>query len=79
MWVVSVVSMEVCRSLNESPSQKEGKSAARNVRSVDCALASMKALPRRKGNDRPQTQCWRRLQASMKALPRRKGNPRARE
>ncbi len=27
MWVVSVVSMEVCRSLNESPSKKEGKSA----------------------------------------------------
>ena len=27
MWVVSVVSMEVFRSLNESPSKKEGKSA----------------------------------------------------
>ena len=59
--------------LNESPSQKEGKS------SFPCPLrpptpASMKALPKRKGN----VSWWLRKSnfqnASMKALPKRKGN-----
>ena len=53
--VVSVVSMEVCRnSLNESPSEKEGKSAAGALSSGSARNASMKALPKRKGNTAPQ-------------------------
>ena len=36
--------------LNESPSQKEGKSPIGGVAALDRSHASMKALPRRKGN-----------------------------
>ena len=37
-------------SLNESPSQKEGKSTPTVATTAKKAIASMKALPRRKGN-----------------------------
>ena len=36
--------------LNESPSQKEGKSGQSNPHPLNALLASMKALPKRKGN-----------------------------
>ena len=38
-------------------------------------LASMKALPKRKGNRAGRVLIRRRAVASMKALPKRKGNP----
>ena len=37
--------------LNESPSEKEGKSLCNAGTSTRCRYASMKALPKRKGND----------------------------
>ena len=40
--------------LNESPSEKEGKSAAGALSSGSARNASMKALPKRKGNTAPQ-------------------------
>ena len=62
--------------LNESPSQKEGKSGAL-VPSGRVGMASMKALPKRKGNATPAPVILRQTSASMKALPKRKGNVRA--
>ena len=61
-------------SLNESPSEKEGKSTMRILALLQC-LASMKALPKRKGNTGPDG-CppATSAAASMKALPKRKGN-----
>ena len=61
-------------SLNESPSQKEGKYFC-STTFGSLSKASMKALPKRKGN----TSCkysvdMGRYHASMKALPKRKGN-----
>ena len=41
------------------------------------ADASMKALPKRKGNDLFPPEVWALGGASMKALPKRKGNSRA--
>ena len=38
--------------LNESPSQKEGKSPKIQAPNTQVSWASMKALPRRKGNPR---------------------------
>ena len=38
--------------LNESPSEKEGKSVLKNASTV-VRMASMKALPKRKGNGEP--------------------------
>ena len=59
--------------LNESPSEKEGKfnSAASGLSHHG---ASMKALPRRKGNVSSLERQHLRLTASMKAPPKRKGN-----
>ena len=59
--------------LNESPSEKEGKS--RVAEWVEpFSNASMKALPKRKGNTLRQDCRSSRGYASMKALPKRKGN-----
>ena len=59
---------------NESPSEKEGK--CHGVRGFNLIRpgASMKALPKRKGNldDGDSAGCG--VLASMKALPKRKGN-----
>ena len=60
--------------LNESPSEKEGKFNTEGMLRGDFE-ASMKALPKRKGNVvvfAPPA-FWK-LTASMKALPKRKGN-----
>ena len=59
--------------LNESPSEKEGKCGPRRL-DGPIISASMKALPKRKGNVSTRTGMPRRVQASMKALPKRKGN-----
>ena len=61
--------------LNESPSEKEGKCGPRRL-DGPIISASMKALPKRKGNVSTRTGMPRRVQASMKALPKRKGNSR---
>ena len=60
--------------LNESPSEKEGKfhNLLCHVHSIQ--PASMKALPKRKGNGRLLTLQHHIDPASMKALPKRKGN-----
>ena len=66
--------LTVMRCLNESPSKKEGKSAHHQLFHGD-NVASMKALPKRKGNSNLTisfTLCY--VLASMKALPKRKGN-----
>ena len=60
--------------LNESPSQKEGKSADSALRCCGMREASMKALPKRKGNVRINQHGAAASHASMKALPKRKGN-----
>ena len=60
-------------SLNESPSEKEGKYPGK-FRGLCDGQASMKALPKRKGNARPVAILGPRDSASMKALPKRKGN-----
>ena len=60
--------------LNESPSQKEGKLVL-SLLLDDVFFASMKALPKRKGNPRCRGILRHHLRrASMKALPKRKGN-----
>ena len=60
--------------LNESPSEKEGKCAAIEQPPFRYIYASMKALPKRKGNEILHRRNFLRVQASMKALPKRKGN-----
>ena len=40
----------VIAGLNESPPEKEGKCSARQVQRINFVPASMKALPKRKGN-----------------------------
>ena len=61
--------------LNESPSEKEGKhDGVEGVHGIAVA-ASMKALPKRKGNSFLSSAELLILRASMKALPKRKGNP----
>ena len=64
--------------LNESPSEKEGKSIS-HVHFCRLLQASMKALPKRKGNLLPLTLLSPFQKASMKALPKRKGNECARD
>ena len=59
--------------LNESPSKKEGKYARRRSLPRECS-ASMKALPKRKGNTKTGEDPQGCQSASMKALPKRKGN-----
>ena len=61
-------------SLNESPSEKEGKFAAAADLDGCVDAASMKALPKRKGNCRSRRRKSYFERASMKALPKRKGN-----
>ena len=61
--------------LNESPSQEEGK--FKQVRGAATGNhASMKALPKRKGNNPQQLLGRRRRLASMKPPPNRKENKR---
>ena len=60
-------------SLNESPSEKEGKfSKLRNL--VAKHSASMKVPPKRKGNYFPLRHVCSCENASMKVPPKRKGN-----
>ena len=62
-------------SLNESPSEKEGKFEPPQCK-IRAVNASMKALPKRKGNRTTNRVANSRpYRASMKALPKRKGNP----
>ena len=61
------------RCLNESPSEKEGKCIG-CTRDPHHTNASMKALPKRKGNWKPRPVRRAICRASMKALPKRKGN-----
>ena len=65
-------------SLNESPSEKEGKYSLprRIVRSF--LLASMKVPPKRKGNITDSVHDASGAIASMKVPPKRKGNSPAR-
>ena len=60
--------------LNESPSEKEGKYIATSCSCHGLDFASMKALPKRKGNITPKLDAIFSRMASMKALPKRKGN-----
>ena len=60
--------------LNESPSEKEGKLCHDGLNPTFRKGASMKALPKRKGNLSKATGGSTRPSASMKALPKRKGN-----
>ena len=64
----------LARSLNESPSEKEGKYCCLN-RLSRRFKASMKALPKRKGNTGRLDARYMEERASMKALPKRKGDP----
>ena len=50
-WVFSSPSLHYIFCLNESPSQKEGK-LRKTVAVPEVHIASMKALPKRKGNSR---------------------------
>mgnify|MGYP007087968592 CR=1 FL=1 len=59
--------------LNESPSEKEGKSPY-DSRIVEAKIASMKVPPRRKGNDASWSASLSDGSASMKVPPQRKGN-----
>ena len=60
-------------SLNESPSEKEGK-CPETWAGETLYEASMKALPKRKGNPGVGRVKISGAKASMKALPKRKGN-----
>ena len=64
----------LAKTLNESPSEKEGKwwHDARDGEGV--SAPSMKALPKRKGNTRRSSPPRKLICPSMKALPKRKGN-----
>ena len=59
--------------LNESPSEKEGKSGS-FVPLIHTRSASMKVPPKRKGNCGISTYRRRHRTASMKVPPKRKGN-----
>ena len=61
--------------LNESPSEKEGKSSTSRVERRVPVMPSMKAPPKRKGNERRLYQLLHAVKPSMKAPPKRKGNP----
>ena len=61
--------------LNESPSEKEGKSVIQSGAIRNVVLASMKVPPKRKGNVRLAAHLIAvGLAASMKVPPKRKGN-----
>ena len=60
--------------LNESPSEKEGKSAGFNFLPLLVVKASMKVPPKRKGNHPKAATRPHHLRASMKVPPKRKGN-----
>ena len=60
-------------SLNESPSEKEGKFVSQFVYNLPL-IPSMKVPPKRKGNPSVMDASFEYLKASMKALPKRKGN-----
>ena len=61
-------------SLNESPSQKEGKLLPRRLARKLTAGASMKVPPKRKGNSAVEDEHGLKVRASMKVPPKRKGN-----
>ena len=60
--------------LNESPSEKEGKSKTWKPRNLWPTWPSMKVPPKRKGNHPLHPVIARRLSPSMKVPPKRKGN-----
>ena len=61
--------------LDESPSEKEGKRVIVLIQKLDMVRASMKALPKKKGNYALLNVPRIFSAASMKAFPKRKGNP----
>ena len=72
-WSASFVTNRILYTLNESPSEKEGKSAY--VRhSAGLAPPSMKVPPKRKGNLCPGPPTDEVASPSMKVPPKRKGN-----
>ena len=72
IYTVRASAFTVC--LNESPSEKEGKCLRAQMRQARYDGASMKALPKRKGNPHRVSALLAVESASMKALPKRKGN-----
>ena len=60
--------------LNESPSEKEGKFQSYKRESQAQALPSMKVPPKRKGNWSQNLRSREALKPSMKVPPKRKGN-----
>ena len=62
------------RSLNESPSEKEGKYRPKPAAKKISTFASMKVPPKRKGNIFVTRRCKAGVIASMKVPPKRKGN-----
>ena len=63
------------RSLNESPSEKEGKSQQKSARARYMSPPSMKVPPKRKGNGEVKLCFAVSVHPSMKVPPKRKGNP----
>ena len=61
-------------SLNESPSEKEGKYRPKPAAKKISTFASMKVPPKRKGNIFVTRRCKAGVIASMKVPPKRKGN-----
>ena len=61
-------------SLNESPSEKEGKFRIELMLMRGNPSASMKVPPKRKGNHSEVTRERVNVHASMKVPPKRKGN-----
>ena len=60
--------------LNESPSEKEGKSVIQSGAIRNVVLPSMKVPPKRKGNHHPARRSPPLPRPSMKVPPKRKGN-----
>ena len=60
--------------LNESPSEKEGKFALKPGHHLAIALPSMKVPPKRKGNPDARRNAADAYSPSMKVPPKRKGN-----
>ena len=69
---------EPTQSLNESPSEKEGKSTNVQAHFAPTVHPSMKVPPKRKGNNNPDGHQFQQAQPSMKVPPKRKGNHGAR-
>ena len=65
--------LAAAKTLNESPSEKEGKSATRE-HDTESTRPSMKVPPKRKGNGRVHRENAGAGFPSMKVPPKRKGN-----